>query len=127
MIVDKNRIRLAAETYFALLNADRGRFLAQFALNGTLEDVEGNPHRGLDAIIAYVDEVLSPFERVSFCPRRITVATDQAAVRWSAQGVLCTGERVTFSGITVLRFDANYRVISARDYHTYNSTLARTA
>ncbi len=127
MIVDENRIRLAAETYFALLNADRARFFAQFALNAKVEDVEGNSYRGTDAITAYVEQALSTFERVDFCPRRITVATDQAAVRWSAQGVLCTGERVTFSGITVLRFDADYRVVSAREYHAYSSALARTA
>ena len=127
MIVDENRIRLAAETYFALLNADRARFFAQFAQNGKLEDVEGNSHRGVEAITAYVEEILSPFTRVDFCPRRITVATDQAAISWSARGALCTGEIVEFSGISVLRFNAQYRIVNARDYHTYAGTLARTA
>jgi ketosteroid isomerase-like protein len=125
--MNEMRMREQAESYFASIASDLPQFLRQFAPNGSIEDARGVQYRGDKAISAYVARMIAPFQRIGFQTERVIVARDQAAIRWSAKGALCTGKPVDFDGVTVLRFNRSGQITSVRDYHQFGAPLARTA
>ncbi len=123
--MNEQAIRNAADHYMLSLAENSTRFLEQFAPNAWMEDADGTQHRGHNAIVAHVSMWLSGYRSIQFTTERIVIARDQAAVRWKAKGITCTGHRAVFGGMSILRFDSSGRIHSARQYQT--EILAQTA
>lgn len=118
-------IRNAAERYIQALAGSPAHLLEQFAPNAWLEDADGVQHRGRAAIAAHIADWLSGYRSVQFTTERIMIARGQAAVRWKAKGITCTGHRVVFGGMSILRVDAMGHITGARQYET--GVLAQSA
>lgn len=123
--MNEHTIRQAAERYFSLISGDAASYADQLAPLVRLEDADGMIYNGRDSVIMYNAAWISAYQSIKFTVDRITISHDQAALRWKAKGVTCTGHRAVFGGITILRFDPAGRIRAIRQYQT--QVLAQSA
>ena len=73
------------------------------------------PEVGISGVRAYLQRIFGEEDSIECRFGVPVVAGDRAAVEWWSSWVE-TGEELTMAGVTVLRFDADGKVVDHRDY-----------
>jgi ketosteroid isomerase-like protein len=95
---------------------DRGAIAALYAEDAVYRALAfREPDRGLAGVRRYLDENFAVEDDVECWFGEPIAAGDRAAVEWWGTWVE-KGERLTLAGATILRFDADGRVVDHRDY-----------
>lgn len=76
------------------------------------------PYLGLAGVRRYLDENFPVEENIECWFGKPIVSGDQAAIEWWGSWTEA-GRELTFAGVTVLRFDADGRVVDHRDYDNH--------
>jgi steroid Delta-isomerase len=117
-MVSKESVQSAVDAYLGAIKAMDGEAFANaFAPDGVSNDPVGTPpHRGRDAIRAFIQGILSACERVSLTPDQVFVAADTAALKWTGQLTTRSGQSVTFEGIDVVQVNEQGKIQTLHAY-----------
>jgi len=98
--------------YYAALNdLASDAFVDTFAPDAVSNDPVGAPpHEGHAGIRQFINGIAGAFSKVDMSQDFTSIAGDRAAVKWTVNGVLGDGRRVTFEGIDVFEFGADGKI-----------------
>jgi ketosteroid isomerase-like protein len=100
---------------FAALDAQGTANL--FAADGTIEDPVGTtPVQGTQAIIAYLESFPTVLNEIRIQSFDVTVAGQEAAIKWRLRFKTKTGNVFFVDGIGILKINAEGKVQSDREY-----------
>jgi ketosteroid isomerase-like protein len=103
---------------------DRDGWLALFASDGSVEDPvgpsmfdpEGKGHRGIEAVTAFYDNVISASEKLRFDMRQVSECADECAFAGSLHITLPGGKQGSVELINIYKVDAEGRIASLRSF-----------
>ena len=99
---------------------------ALFAPDGTIEDPVGTtPIQGTQAIIAYLETFPTLLNEIRIQSFDVTVAGQEAAIKWRLRFKTKTGNVFFVDGIGILAINAQGKVQSDREYFDYAYFLAQ--
>ncbi len=88
-----------------------------FAPDGTIEDPVGTtPIQGTQAIIAYLETFPSILKEIKIQSFDVTVAGQEAAIKWRLRFKTRTGNVFFVEGIGILKINAQGKIQSDREY-----------
>ena len=97
-----------------------------FAPNGTIEDPVGTtPIQGTQAIIAYLETFPTILNEIRIQSFDVTVAGQEAAIKWRLRFKTKTGNVFFVDGIGILHINAEGKVQSDREYFDLAYFLAQ--
>ncbi|MDQ6698918.1 MAG: nuclear transport factor 2 family protein [Acidobacteriota bacterium] len=96
-------VRSAIEEYFGALNrVDAPAWVETFAADGETHEPVGSPaHRGHSQLGEFVNNLFQRFERLQFTVDHVFIVGLQAAVKWTATGMIRGGNSFATEGIDV--------------------------
>lgn len=116
--MSKESIEAVVATYYAniaVMNSER--WLDLFAEDAISYDPVGHPPtRVYEGYQAFFQQMRATFEQLETTTEHIFVAGNEAAVKWTVQGVSIKGKPVTFEGITVFEMNEAGKIQTTRAY-----------
>jgi ketosteroid isomerase-like protein len=114
----KETIESVVSSYFANIAAMNAEgWVENFAEDAVSHDPVGEPptkvHEGFRAFIGQLQAV---FEKLEPTTEHIFVAGNEAAVKWTMQGISKSNKSVTFEGITIFEMNEAGKIQSTRAY-----------
>jgi steroid delta-isomerase len=119
-------IRRTIANYFAATRAmDPEAWIQTFAENAVSYDPVGAvPIEGHKGLRQFYDQISMAFEKLGITEEEVYVAGDQAAVKWTGQGVGLNGREVTFKGIDVFEINDAGKIQRLWGYWNPESLMA---
>ena len=116
-------IEAVVASYFAnIATMNPTGWVENFAEDAVSYDPVGHPptkvHEGFRE---FIGQLQAAFEKLEPTTEHIFVAGNEAAVKWTMEGISKTGKSVTFEGITVFEIDDAGKIQTTRAY--WNPTL----
>jgi ketosteroid isomerase-like protein len=107
---------------------DRDGWLALFADDGSVEDPvgpsifdpEGKGHRGIEAIKAFYDNVISTSESIRFEMRQASECADECAFAGTIHITLPGGQQGQVDLVNIYRVDAEGKIASLRSFWEFD-------
>jgi ketosteroid isomerase-like protein len=108
---------IAADVFNKFAALDAHGTAALFAPNGTIEDPVGTtPVQGTQAIIAYLETFPTILDEIRIQSFDVTVAGQEAAIKWRLRFKTKTGNVFFVDGIGILKINEDGKVQSDREY-----------
>jgi steroid delta-isomerase len=125
--MSKEAIESVVAAYFANMAAMNPEgWVDYFAEDAVSYDPVGHPptkvHEGFREFFGQIQGV---FERLETTTEHIFVAGNEAAVKWTTQGVSKSGKSVTFEGITVFEVNDAGKIQTTRAYWNPGAMMAQ--
>ncbi len=119
-------VREVIRRYFTAIRAmDVEAWVGTFACDAVSHDPVGAPAiEGHSGLRQFFLGVAGAFREVSLREEHVFINGDQAAVKWSGEGVGRNGRRVTFDGIDVFRFNPDGRIQQLWGYWNPTAMMA---
>jgi steroid delta-isomerase len=103
---------------------DRDGWLALFAADGSVEDPvgpsifdpEGSGHRGIAAITAFYDNVISTSEKIRFEMRQVSECAQECAFAGTIHITLPGGKQGSVELINIYKVDGEGKIASLRSF-----------
>lgn len=125
--MSKESIQAVVAAYYAniaMMNSER--WVDLFAEDAVSYDPVGHPpthiHEGYQG---FFQRMRATFERLEAKTEDIFVAGNEAAVKWTMQGVSIQGKSVTFEGITVFEMNEAGKILTTRAYWNPEALMAQ--
>ena len=125
--MSKESIEAVVAAYYAnmaMMNSER--WVDLFAEDAVSYDPVGHPpthiHEGYQG---FFQRMRATFERLEATTEDIFVAANEAAVKWTMQGVSIQGKSVTFEGITVFEMNEAGKILTTRAYWNPEALMAQ--
>ena len=111
-------IKKIIATYYAnMAGMNPEGWVENFAEDAISYDPVGEPpakvHQGFREFIGQLQAVFTKLEAAT---EHIFIASDEAAVKWTMQGVSKSGKNIIFEGITVFEFNDSGKIKTTRAY-----------
>ena len=120
---------IATEMFNRFAAFDAQGTAAMFAADGTIEDPVGTtPIQGTQAIIAYQETFPTILNEIRIQHFDVTVAGQEAAIKWRLRFKTKTGNVFFVDGIGILKINAEGKIQSDREYFDlayFHSQLAQ--
>jgi ketosteroid isomerase-like protein len=101
-------------------------WIDNFAEDAVSHDPVGEPpakvHEGYRQFIGQLQAV---FEKLEATTEHIFLAADEAAVKWTMNGISKTGKSVKFEGITIFQVNAQGKIQTTRAYWSPAQMIAQ--
>ncbi len=108
---------IATEMFNRFAAFDAQGTAAMFAADGTIEDPVGTtPIQGTEAIIAYQETFPTILNEIRIQHFDVTVAGQEAAIKWRLRFKTKTGNVFFVDGIGILKINAEGKIQSDREY-----------
>lgn len=108
---------IATEMFNRFAAFDAQGTAAMFAADGTIEDPVGTtPIQGTQAIIAYQETFPTILNEIRIQHFDVTVAGQEAAIKWRLRFKTKTGNVFFVDGIGILKINADGKIQSDREY-----------
>ena len=108
---------IATDVFVKFAAMDAQGTAALFAPDGTIEDPVGTtPIQGTQAIIAYLETFPTILNEIRLQSFDVTVASNQAAIKWRLRFKTKTGNVFFVDGIGILTINEQGKVQSDREY-----------
>jgi steroid delta-isomerase len=103
--------------YFAATRAmDVEAWLSNMAENVTLHDPSAPPLQGHDALRQFFHAVIDAFAKVGLNEDFVAVVGNEAAIKWTGQGLTQNGHELTFEGIDLMEINEAGKIQTIRTY-----------
>ena len=125
--MSQESIQAVVAAYYAniaMMNSER--WVDLFAEDAVSYDPVGHPathiHEGYQA---FFQRMRATFEQLEATTEDIFVAGNEAAVKWTMQGVSIQGKPVTFEGITIYEMNEAGKIQTTRAYWNPEALMAQ--
>ncbi|HAA32301.1 MAG TPA: ketosteroid isomerase [Cyanobacteria bacterium UBA8553] len=125
--MSKESIEAVVAAYFAnMATLNPERWVELFAEDGISYDPVGHPPMKVhEGYLAFFQQMKATFEQLETMIEHTFVAGNEAAVKWTIQGVSNGGKSVRFEGITVFEMNEAGKIQTTRAYWSPEVLMAQ--
>jgi len=120
-------IKTIIDAYFTNITAMNPEgWVENFAEDAVSYDPVGEPPVKIrEDYHQFIGQLQAVFEKLAATTEHIFVAGNEAAVKWTMQGVSKTGKSVSFEGITIFEINKDGKIQTTRAYWNPNLLVAQ--
>jgi steroid delta-isomerase len=117
MITKEEITNLIANYFINIATMNAEDWIANFAEDAISYDPVGEPPTKIhENFRAFINQLKTVFNKLEATTEHIFIAGNEAAVKWTMQGISKTDKSVTFEGITVFEINNFGKIQTTRAY-----------